>query len=71
VNHELIPGSSELGMSPRNRYVIEKNVCVWVPADRGQVLIEQESGTLVGSALNDQQRAGRWQCVNGFALFDI
>jgi hypothetical protein len=54
VNHELIPGSSELGMSPRNRNVVEKNVCVWVPADRGQVLIEQESGTLVGSALNDQ-----------------
>jgi hypothetical protein len=71
VNHELASGSSELGVTSRNGYVIQENVGIWVAACGGEFLIQQESRTFVWAALHNQKRTARWQSINGFALFDI
>lgn len=70
AHREACAGSRELGMTPRNGYVIEKNINLWVPACNRRILIEQESRTKIGAATHHQQGRARRQRINCFLLIN-
>jgi hypothetical protein len=64
VDPEVAVGSTELDVPPGDGDVVEEDVALWVPADCGEVGVQQVAASRPRAALHDQQGTARRKGVH-------